>query len=181
MSEGGNRVRFEALVLPHLDAGYGLARWILNDADAAEDVVQEASLRAFRFVERMHGDSPRAWFLAVVRNACLDRLKERRRHAGDESYDEAVHGARGEPSSVALDPPDAAAARAADAQWLYRCLLALPVEYREVLVLRELEELSYKEISAVVGIPIGTVMSRLARGRDLLQREVLESGLRRTL
>ena len=181
MSEGGNRARFEALVLPHLGAAYGLARWILNDEAAAEDVVQEASLRAFRFFERMHGDSPRAWFLAVVRNACLDRLKERRRHAGDESYDEDAHGAPGEPLSRALEPPDAAVARAAEAQWLYRCILALPVQFREVLVLRELEELSYKEIGVVVGIPIGTVMSRLARGRDLLQREVLASGLRRTL
>jgi RNA polymerase sigma factor (sigma-70 family) len=177
----GNRTRFEALVLPHLDAGYGLARWILNDEASAEDVVQEASLRAFRFFERMHGESPRAWFLAIVRNACFDRLKERRRHAGNESYDDAVHGARGDPPSAALEPPDAAVARAAEAQWLYRCILALPVEYREVLVLRELEELSYKEISAVVGIPIGTVMSRLARGRDLLQREVLRSSLRRTV
>jgi RNA polymerase sigma factor (sigma-70 family) len=181
MSEAGKRARFEALVLPHLGAGYNLARWILKDEVAAEDVVQEASLRAFRFFDGMHGGSARAWFLAVVRNACLDRLQERRRHAADESYDEEAHGAPDEPLSSALEPPEAAAARADEARWLFGCILALPFEYREVLVLRELEELSYKEISTIVGIPIGTVMSRLSRGRDLLQRQLARCALRRTL
>jgi RNA polymerase sigma-70 factor (ECF subfamily) len=179
LDDGGSKARFERVVLPHLDAGYCLARWMLGDTATAEDAVQEASLRAFRAFERMHGESPRAWFLAVVRNVCLDRLKERRRHAGDESYEEAVHGAAAGPLSAALEPPDAAAARTADARWLYRCMLALPADFREVLVLRELAELSYKEISVVVGIPIGTVMSRLARGRDLLQHELGGAKVRR--
>jgi RNA polymerase sigma factor (sigma-70 family) len=177
MNEAEKTARFEAVVLPHLDAGYGLARWILREDAAAEDVVQEASLRAFRFFDRMHGDNPRAWFLAVVRNLCLDWLKERRRHAVEESYDEEAHG--GPSAPAAPETPDAAVARTAESRWLRGCIEALPLEYREVLVLRELEELSYKEISAIVGVPMGTVMSRLARARDLLQRRVLASGRRR--
>ena len=102
MSEAGKRARFEALVLPHLGAGYNLARWILKEEVAAEDVVQEASLRAFRFFDGMHGGSARPWFLAVVRNACLDRLQERRRHAADESYDEDAHGAPDEPQHALM-------------------------------------------------------------------------------
>jgi RNA polymerase sigma-70 factor (ECF subfamily) len=180
MSDAGNRTRFEAVVLPHLDAGYSLARWIVRDDAAAEDVVQDASLRAFRFFDRMHGDNPRAWFLAVVRNACLDWLKERRRHAAEESYVDDAHGAPHDAASSAFEPPEIAVARAADSRWLHGCILALPLEYREVLVLRELQELSYKEISTIVGVPMGTVMSRLARGRDLLQRRVLQSGRRRS-
>src|SRR5262245_42510710 len=143
MSEAGKRARFETVVLPHLDAAYGLARWIVRDDAAAEDVVQNASLRAFRFFDRMHGENPRAWFLAVVRNAGLDWLKERRRHAAEESYDEDVHGVPGTPVSAAPDTPEVAAARAAEARWLRGCIDALPLEYREVIVLRELEELSY--------------------------------------
>ena len=107
--------------------------------------------------------------MAIVRNACLDWLKDQRVRGADESYDEDVH------TASEVESTESAVARTADARWLHQSLATLPREYREVLVLRELEELSYKEISAVVGVPIGTVMSRLSRGRDLLQRRLTES------
>lgn len=176
MRDGDGRGRFETLVLAHLDAGYNLARWLLRDEAAAEDAVQEASLRAFRAFDRMHGDNPRAWFMAVVRNACLDLLKERRRRVADECYDDELHG--GTAHAGGAESPEAAALRASDARDLRACIEGLPLEYREVLVLRELEELSYKEISAIVGVPMGTVMSRLSRGRDLLQRRMLDPARR---
>ena len=172
-SDSAARQRFEATVLAHLDAAFNLARWMLRDGPAAEDAVQEASLRALRFFEGMHGPSPKAWFMAVVRNACLDRLKENRRHALEDHYDDEAHG-------TTTESPDTAFERNTDARWLRASILALPIEYREVVVLRELEELSYKEISAIVEVPIGTVMSRLSRGRDLLQRRMLAERSRRS-
>jgi RNA polymerase sigma factor (sigma-70 family) len=115
----------------------------------------------------------RSWFLAVIRNACIDLLREQRGRAVDEEYDEDLHGTGVLPSGSGAITPEDIVAQASDARWLRGCIDALPREYREVIVLRELEELSYKEISAIVNIPIGTVMSRLARGRDLLQQRVL--------
>lgn len=171
MGDAAKLARFEQAVLVHLDAGYNLARWLTHDESGAEDAVQEACLRAFRFFEGQHGPSPKAWFMAVVRNACLDWLKERHRLAREEEYDEDVHGHGAESG----EPPDVAAARASESRWLRDCIARLPREYREVLVLRELEELSYKEISAIVEVPLGTVMSRLARGRDLLQQRLIQS------
>lgn len=165
---------FEELVLAHLDAAHNFARWMTRDAAAAEDAVQEASLRAFRFFHQMEGPRPKAWFMAIVRNACLDELRERRLRGLEDTYDETVHGAIDEARSE-LEPPEAALARADEARELHARLAALPAEYREVVVLRELEGLAYKEIAAIIGVPIGTVMSRLSRGRDLLQSRVLEA------
>ena len=157
----------------HLDSAYNLARWITRDTRMAKDAVQDGCLRAFMAFDQMQGPNARAWFLAVIRNTCIDQLREQQNHAVEEEYDEQAHG-----SGVALDgrgaiTPEEIAVRASDARWLRGCIDALPREYREVVVLRELEELSYKEISAIVDIPIGTVMSRLARGRDLLQQRML--------
>jgi RNA polymerase sigma factor (sigma-70 family) len=165
--------RFDQQVLVHLDAAYNLARWITRDAGMARDAVQDGCLRAFRAFDQLHGPNARAWFLAVIRNACMDLLRERQGRALDEAYDEDLHGSGAAPDAAAAMTPEEIAARASDARWLRGCIDALPREYREVIVLRELEELSYKEISAIVDIPIGTVMSRLARGRDLLQRRML--------
>jgi len=172
--------RFETAVLAHLDAAHNLARWIVRDDAAAEDVVQEASLRAFRFFDGMHGASPKAWFMAVVRNACLDWLKDHRRRGVEEEYDDEAHSPLAYAATDVFESPESALARAAESRWLRECVMALPRDYREVLVLRELEELSYKEISGIVGVPIGTVMSRLARGRDLLQRRMRDARARRT-
>ena len=175
MGDAGKMDRFERAVLCHLDAAYNLARWLTRDEAGAEDAVQEACLRAFRFFEGQHGPSPKAWFMTVVRNACLDWLKEHRARAVEEEFDEEQHGA----GLGGHEQPEVAAERAADARWLNECVAALPREYREVLVLRELEGLSYKEISAVVGVLMGTVMSRIARGRDLLQQRLLEARRRK--
>jgi RNA polymerase sigma factor (sigma-70 family) len=161
--------RFEAVVLVHLDAAYNLARWLTRDAAGADDAVQDACLRAYRFFDSMQGPSPKAWFMAIVRNTCLDWLKDQRQRGVEESYDEVVHTAN------VVESAESTVTRASDARWVRDGIAALPREYREVLILRELEELSYKEISVIVDVPIGTVMSRLSRGRDLLQQRLLQS------
>jgi RNA polymerase sigma-70 factor (ECF subfamily) len=165
--------RFDAQVLAHLDAAYTLARWITRDEALARDAVQDACLRAFRAFESIAGPNPKAWFLAVVRNACIDLLRRRRGPAEEEAFDDDVHGHADGPGGSAGATPEDIAERASDAQWLHACIDGLPPDYREVIVLRELEELSYREISTVVDIPIGTVMSRLARARDLLQQRMV--------
>jgi len=171
LNDAQRTARFEEQVLVHLDAGYSLARWITRDDATARDAVQDGCLQAFRGFDQMQGPNARAWFLAVIRNACLDQLRKQRARFVEEVYDEDLHGTGAGPGSSAS--PEDIAVRGSDARWLRACIEALPREYREVVVLRELEELSYKEIGAIVDIPIGTVMSRLARGRDLLQQRML--------
>jgi RNA polymerase sigma-70 factor (ECF subfamily) len=164
-----DRTRFEALVLPHLDAGYNLARWLARDVDDAEDVLQDACERALRYSGGLVGADGRAWFLTIVRHAFYDWCRRNRPTeivADDGAQIDAAVDAR------AVDPQQAAVS-AAEARVLGDAVAALPLPFREVLVLRELEELSYKEIARVAGIPIGTVMSRLARARALLQRSPL--------
>src|SRR6185295_567520 len=138
--------------------------------------VQDACLRAFRFFEAQHGSSAKAWFMAIVRNVCLDWLDARRK-AGEEEYDEETHGGASAGQSAG-ESPETALARAAEARWVRECIATLPREYREVIVLRELEELSYKEIGVIVDVPVGTVMSRLARGRALLAERLTQSSRR---
>jgi len=159
-------VRFEREILPHLDAAHNLARWLTgNDADAA-DVVQEACVRALGFFDGFRGDDARAWLLRIVRNTFYTWL--RKNSAGKTMpFDEAVHDVVG-----AGENPERTAIRRADGVALQRSIEALPVEFRETLVLREIEGLSYKEIAHVVGVPMGTVMSRIARARRML-REAL--------
>ena len=155
--------RFDAQVLPHLDAAYNLARHLLRDAQDAEDMVQESFLKAVRFFDGFRGGDGRTWLLAIVRNTCFTQLR-RRRSAGEKiEFDEELHSE----VDAAADPA-AELERAAAAATLDEAMSRLPVEFREVLVLRELEELSYKEIAHVAGVPIGTVMSRLARARQRL-------------
>ncbi len=179
MSNGASttdtRARFETSVLAHLDAAYNLARWLTQNDDAAADAVQDASLRAFRFFDSQSGPSAKAWFMAVVRNTCMDWLRDQQKHGRHETYDEDLHAL----PAAARDQPDAALARAAEAGRVHACIAALPPDFREVIVLRELEEMSYKEISAIVDVPIGTVMSRLSRGRDLLQQKLQMDNVRR--
>ncbi|APV50020.1 hypothetical protein BWI17_10190 [Betaproteobacteria bacterium GR16-43] len=165
MNDDSTLARFEAAVLAHLDAAWRLARWHLGNDAAAQDAVQEACVKALRAFESRTGPSAKAWFLAVVRNACIDALRERKRHGREEAFDEEMHSA---PEAGTPENPEDSAVRASDARWLRAEIARLPAEFREVVLLRELEELSYKEISAIVKVPIGTVMSRLSRGRDLL-------------
>ena len=159
VDEPGRRAAFEATFLPHLPAAYNLARWMTRDGHDAEDVVQEAYLRAFRSCGGFRGGDGRAWLLAIVRNTCLTWLDRNRPPKPTVPFDEARHGPADAPAGT---PPDGDALRAA--------LDELPPEYREAVVLRELEGLSYKEVAAVTGVPIGTVMSRLSRGRGLLRQ-----------
>ena len=173
MNESQRTARFEEQVLVHLDSAYNLARWITRDDVAARDAVQDGCLQAFLAFDQMHGSNARAWFLAVIRNTCIDLLRKRRGQFVEDEYVEDLHGGGDALNAAAAVTPEDIAARASDAQWLRACIDGLPRNYREVIVLRELEELSYKEISAIVEIPIGTVMSRLARGRDLLQQRML--------
>jgi RNA polymerase sigma-70 factor (ECF subfamily) len=161
----GNHSGFEQAILPHLDAAYNLARWLTRNDHDAEDVAQEACLRAMRFFDGFHGGSVRPWLLTIVRNTYLTWLQKNRGKETAPLEDEAASGAAN---------PEEELLERVDAQSLRQALDALPAEYREVIVLRELEELSYKEIADVAGIPIGTVMSRLARARRRLQESVLE-------
>ena len=151
------------MVLPLLPSAYNLARWLTRNAHDADDVVQEAFLRAYRFFPSFRGTDARAWVLTIVRNACWTFLRASRSREVASVFDEAD------------EPVDGAASaeedlvRRADGARLKRALDDLPAEFREIVVLRELEELSYREIAEVAGIPVGTVMSRLARGRRRLQ------------
>ena len=163
---------FEREVMRHLDAAYNLARWLArNDADA-EDVVQEAVLRAFRFFGGFRGGDARVWLLAIVRNTFYTLRSQSPAAGSVDEFDEALHGGEDR------DDPQAVLLRDADAQSLHAALERLPPEFREVLVLRELEECSYKEIASITNLKIGTVMSRLARARARLQSELAGSEVR---
>jgi len=163
--------RFEENFVAHLDAAYDYAHWLTRDARNAEDVVQEACLRAFKFLDSFHGESARAWLLAIVRNTYYTWLKRNRVEAANVSFDEETMVADGvelaelESSFGSIDQ----ALQQADAKRrINEALARLPEEFREVIVLRELEDLPYKEIAAIAKIPLGTVMSRLSRARKLL-------------
>jgi RNA polymerase sigma-70 factor, ECF subfamily len=158
--------RFERQVLPHLDAAYNLARWLTRNPHDAEDVVQDACVRAMRYLDAMRDGNARAWFLTIVRHATYDWLG-RNRPAEVACDDGSAIAAAVDPTAV---DPALAAIRSTESQALANALTALPLVYREVLILREFEELSYKEIARIVDIPVGTVMSRLARARGTLQR-----------
>jgi RNA polymerase sigma-70 factor (ECF subfamily) len=153
---------FEKAMLPHLDAAYNLARWLTRNEDDAQDVVQEAYLRALRFFDGFRGGDGRAWLLAVVRNTALTWLR-RERGPARMSFDEEIHGA-GEAATVETQLVEGV--RFAE---LRGCLELLPVEFREVMVMREMEEMPYRDIAEAANVPIGTVMSRLSRARQRLQ------------
>ncbi len=162
------RSRFEALVLPHLDAAYRLARWLARSPGDADDVVQEAYLRAFRSFDTLRSQEARAWLLAIVRNCYLSALAERRRRAAEPLTEEhEMHAGVG--AAPAVQDPEGASIERDERRTLTRLIAALPDEHREVLLLRELEDMSYREIATVTAVPIGTVMSRLARARAALR------------
>jgi RNA polymerase sigma-70 factor (ECF subfamily) len=154
--------RFERTVLPHLDAAYNLARWLTRNDHDAQDVVQEAALRAYRFFDGLRGE-PRPWLLAIVRNSCMTWFQVNR-PADLAGFDDRQI----ENVAADLETPETLALRAFDRRRLNEAIGALPAPFREVLVLRELEDLAYKDIARVVAAPIGTVMSRLSRARRLL-------------
>jgi RNA polymerase sigma-70 factor (ECF subfamily) len=165
LNEDEQRERFEQSVLPHLDAAYNLARWLTNSDQDAQDVVQEACLRALKFFNTFRGENARAWLLTIVRRTCYSWLSKNRAHQPVLEPTEELEGLE--------DPgpnPDALLARTSDLEAVRRAVEQLPVEFREAIVLREMEGLSYKEIADAVSVPIGTVMSRLARARKHLQQ-----------
>ncbi len=163
-----DRTRFARIVLPHLADAYSLARWITGNRADAEDVVQEASLRAFRAI-RTVDVNPRAWVLTIVRNTAFTWLGKNRPAAlvVVDDLEEAANGPSAAGAADAVTPESALIAKA-DSARLETAIAALPTAFREALVLRDIQGLSYREIAAVTGVPIGTVMSRLARGRSRL-------------
>jgi RNA polymerase sigma factor (sigma-70 family) len=167
MTPQASTVTFDEAVLPHLDAAYNLARWLTRNTQDAEDVVQEAYLRAFRFFGGFHGGNARTWLLKIVRNTCYTWLHQNRVHRATDLFDEQIHTVVAESRS-----PETLLLQKADCQLLKQALEELPAAFREVLILIELEGLSYKEIAEVLGIPIGTVMSRLARARHRIRQSL---------
>lgn len=167
MNDDETRRRFEHVALPHLDAAYNLARWLTRNDQDAQDVVQEACLRAMRYFASFRGDQARPWLLTIVRHTCYAWLRENR-PAELVHFDEPPEAA-----APSADEPHEHAVRRADRAQLNQAIAALPIDFREVLVLRELEDLPYRDIARIADIPLGTVMSRLSRARALL-REALQ-------
>ena len=163
-----DRVRFEQLVLPHVDAAFNLARWLLRGRSDAEDVAQEALLRACRFFDGFNGGDARAWLLQIVRNTCYTWLEKNRPMELSMEFDEELH-------QQTSATPETLAIIADDHKRLTLALETLPPRFREVLVLRELEGCSYKEIATITSIPIGTVMSSLSRARRQLYSALTNS------
>jgi RNA polymerase sigma-70 factor, ECF subfamily len=168
----GERGRFDRLVMPHLDAAFNLSRWILRGRDEAEDTTQEAMLRAFRYFQGFNGGDARAWLLQIVRNTCYTWLEKNRPADLTEEFDEEQHPQSG-------STPDALAIASDDRERLRQALEDLPPRSREMIVLRELDGCSYKEIATITSVPIGTVMSSLARARERLQRALVQRDARR--
>lgn len=167
--------RFEAAVLPHLDAAYNLARWLLRNDQSAQDVVQEAYLRALRFFDGFRGGDARPWLLGIVRNECFTwlRVNTRDHVEFDEERDSGAIDAAVEP---AAGDPQRLLERKLERAQVNAAIASLPPLFREVLILREIVELSYEEIAKVAGIPAGTVMSRLSRARALLRAALTQEG-----
>ncbi len=151
-------------MLPHLDAAYTLAQYLLRDPHLAQDVVQDSCLRALRHFAGFRGENARAWLLSIVRHGCATARTRGRRDRTFEEFDERRHT-----DTSGMSPPELHLIRADTADRFHRALDALPVPFREVLILREIEELSYEEIALTVGAPVGTVMSRLSRARRRMQ------------
>ena len=155
---------FEDTILPHLDAAYNLARWLVRNGTDAEDLVQEACLRAWRSFAGFRGGDGRSWLLTIVRNTCFTWFRENRRHGLSVEFNEDLHS-----EEVEVSEAERLLAETSSRETLEKALQELPAEFREAIILRELEGLSYKEISEIANVPVGTVMSRLARARARLQ------------
>jgi RNA polymerase sigma factor (sigma-70 family) len=167
------RERFEEHVLPHLDAAYNLARWLTRNEHDAEDIVQESYMRAYKFFDSFRMGNARPWLLKIVRNTSYTWLQQNRPRDLTANIDDSLDIESKEPS------PEAQLLRTDDAGRVRQALEDLPVEFREVMIMRELEELSYKEIAEVTATPVGTVMSRLARGRKRLQQSLSQQSVRK--
>ena len=168
LEEQDKLARFEQNIMPHMNAAFNLARWLSSNDSDAQDVVQEAYLRAFKFFAGFRGGDSRPWLLRIVRNAFYDWIKHNRREETGKPFEEGLEHA--------VDPstgPDALLAERADHELLREAIGELPLEFREILVLRELEGFSYREISEIARVPMGAVMSRLARAREHLRTQLI--------
>jgi RNA polymerase sigma-70 factor, ECF subfamily len=174
--EPQRQTRFEETVMAHLDAAYNLARWLARDERDAEDVVQEACLRAFRFYAGFHGSNARAWLLAIVRNTYYSWLEKNRAQTLHEEFNDDTVAAVDCDMATAGDSVERLLQQEDTRRLVHRALDQIPAEFREVIVLRELEEMSYRDIAQVADIPLGTVMSRLSRARRLLLRALQKLG-----
>jgi RNA polymerase sigma factor (sigma-70 family) len=172
-----DRRTFETLVLPHLDAAYNLARWLLRDVPAAEDAVQEASMRAFRYIDSLRSDDARPWLLGIVRNTCFTMLERQRNGPDMVEFDDAGFEAARGAAEPATSDPAALLQRQRTRVHVDAAIRALSPPLREVIVLREFEDLEYAEIAKIIGVPVGTVMSRLSRARDKLRTVLAPSKL----
>jgi RNA polymerase sigma-70 factor (ECF subfamily) len=162
---GEKTARFEALVLPHLNAAYNMARWMTRNTSDAEDITQEAMLRAFRFFDTFRGENGRVWLMTIVRNTCLTWIRRQLPQQNSAEYDERLHS-----DLEASLTPESEYLRQATGEQVRRAIEHLPPEYREVVLMRELEQMSYKEIAVVTQSPLGTIMSRISRGRSMLRQ-----------
>ncbi len=172
---GSLEIRFERLLASHLDAAWNLARWLTRNPQDAEDCVQDACLRAWRFFDGFRGGDERAWLLTIVRNSCYSHLQRQRQLAAPLEYEVDLDSLQPQESTdppAQSESPEMQLLRQADAQRLEAAIQTLPPEYREVLVLREMEDLPYKQIADIAGVPIGTVMSRLSRARAQLRHRL---------
>ena len=174
-------MRFRQVVMPHMDAAFNLARWLTGNGHDAEDVTQEAFLRAFKFFDGFRGEDARTWLLKIVRNTFYTQWRRARGRDESTAFDEELHSLNDGDESFPMaaganDDPESVLTRTQDIKLLDRALAEIPTEYREALVLREIEDLSYKQIASAIDVPIGTVMSRLARGRRLLLQEFRRLG-----
>lgn len=162
--------RFQAMVLPHLDSAFNLARWLTRNNQDAEEIVQEACLRAYKFFDGFHGEDGRAWLLGIVRNTFFTWYRQNRAEGQTTQFEEELHSTGNTGPGVVshADTPEALLMQKDCQRQIQQALEALSVEFREVMVLRELEGMSYKQIAGITGTPIGTVMSRLGRGRRQL-------------
>jgi RNA polymerase sigma factor (sigma-70 family) len=174
--------RFEQIVMPHLDSAYNLARWLTrNDADA-HDVVQEACLRAFKYFDGFDGQFANAWLLKIVRNTCFTWMKQNRPTEEAMALDDNLEEIDSNESAMQVNAwglgrsPESQLSDHRAASRINELIARLPAAYREIIILREMDEMSYREISEIVGVPIGTVMSRLSRGRQILQSTLRKYG-----
>jgi RNA polymerase sigma factor (sigma-70 family) len=166
--------QFEALVVPHVDAAYNLARWLLRDEHSASDAVQDACVRALRFFDHLKGEDARPWLLAIVRNCCYSMLSKRQKSGESVEFDEERDSEFADSHIGDSDNPETRLSRKMDSARLDDAIARLPAVYREVIVLREMEELAYEEVAQIANIPVGTVMSRLSRARALLRARLVD-------
>jgi len=173
--------QFEAIVMPHLDAAYNLARWLVRDPHAAEDVVQDAYLRAFRYFDSFRGGDARPWLLGIVRNTCYTWLQDAKRSPEQVEFDEDIEMDESAEVTIAMgrsESPEALLLKKAERAEINAAIRSLPITFREVIILREIEEMPYDRIASIMSIPVGPVMPRLSRARSMLREALGGSGLR---